>query len=95
MDDKIFKLRLSAVVYGLVQGVGFRYFCKRHADRLGITGYAKNLMDGSVEIAAEGDKQRLLMFLDDVKKGPSLSHVESVNAVWEKAEEKFTFFRVL
>lgn len=95
MDDKIFMARLSVAVYGLVQGVGFRYFCRRHADRLGITGYAKNLMDGSVEIIAEGDKQRLLVFLDEVKKGPSLSRVGDVSAKWEEAEEKFTFFRVL
>lgn len=89
------KARLRARVSGLVQCVGFRYFCKRHAERLGITGYAKNLMDGSVEVVAEGDKQRLLIFFDELKKGPSLSHVESVQPQWEEAEGKFTFFRVM
>lgn len=92
MDKKAGNVRLRARVAGFVQGVGYRYFCKRHAERLGISGYAKNMMHGSVEVVAEGSKQNLLLFLDELKKGPSMSDVQSVDAVWEDAEGKFTFF---
>ncbi|ECI3790527.1 acylphosphatase, partial [Salmonella enterica subsp. enterica] len=40
---------IIAWVYGRVQGVGFRYTTQHEAQRLGLTGYAKNMDDGSVE----------------------------------------------
>ncbi|MBL8016512.1 MAG: acylphosphatase, partial [Ignavibacteria bacterium] len=45
---------VKIVVSGRVQGVGFRYFIARYASELGLTGYAKNLFTGEVEIIAEG-----------------------------------------
>ncbi len=46
--------RITANVSGRVQGVGYRYFVTDRAREIGVTGYAKNLADGSVEIVAEG-----------------------------------------
>lgn len=46
---------IIAWVYGRVQGVGFRYTTQHEAQRLGLTGYAKNMDDGSVEVVACGD----------------------------------------
>lgn len=46
---------IIAWVYGRVQGVGFRYSTQHEAQRLGLTGYAKNMDDGSVEVVACGD----------------------------------------
>lgn len=46
---------IIARVYGRVQGVGFRYTTQHEAQRLGLTGYAKNMDDGSVEVVACGD----------------------------------------
>ena len=45
-------------VYGIVQGVGFRYFTQQEASRLGLCGRATNLSDGSVEVLAQGDAGR-------------------------------------
>ncbi len=45
---------MTAHVHGHVQGVGFRYWTKTQAKKLGLTGYAKNLADGRVEVVAEG-----------------------------------------
>lgn len=89
------KSRLHAHVSGRVQGVGFRYFCKRHAERFGITGYAKNLSDGRVEVVGEGERQRLTLFLEEIERGHSMSAVQCVQARWEDAEGKFTFFRIM
>ena len=49
------KVCIIAWVYGRVQGVGFRYTTQYEAKKLGLTGYAKNLDDGSVEVVACGD----------------------------------------
>jgi len=50
---------LTATVRGRVQGVFFRAFVQRLARQLGISGYVRNLPDGSVEIRAEGEKSQL------------------------------------
>ncbi|MFT3877060.1 MAG: acylphosphatase [Propioniciclava sp.] len=47
-------VRAMVRVDGLVQGVGFRWWVMRHAERLGIVGYARNRLDGSVEVDAQG-----------------------------------------
>ena len=71
-----------AVVNGLVQGVNFRYFVLRRADELGLTGYARNLRDGSVEVVAEGDKEKLQSLLEQLKIGPRSAHVKQVKVEW-------------
>jgi len=65
-------------VYGRVQGVGYRYFARKHARRLEIKGYAENMPDGSVYILAIGEEQNLKKFLEVLKEGPPLAVVEKV-----------------
>lgn len=50
------KTRMLAHVHGHVQGVGFRWWTRSQALELSLAGYAKNLDDGRVEVAAEGDQ---------------------------------------
>ncbi|MDU3076405.1 MAG: acylphosphatase, partial [Mixta calida] len=54
---------IKAWVYGRVQGVGFRYSTQAQAQQLGLTGYARNLDDGSVEVLACGDNAQLEQLL--------------------------------
>ncbi len=49
---------LRFIVRGRVQGVGYRYFARKSAESLGLTGFARNLADGSVEVVAEGEPKR-------------------------------------
>lgn len=63
---------------GRVQGVGYRYFVMREADALGVTGFARNLPDGSVEIVAEGDDGVLADFEGRLRKGPSFARVSNI-----------------
>lgn len=56
-------IRYHVVASGHVQGVGFRASCQSFAQKLGLTGYAKNLSDGRVEIEVQGDKSVLDEFL--------------------------------
>jgi len=75
---------LHIYVYGRVQGVGFRFFTINRAKKYGISGWVKNLYDGRVEIEAEGKKQNLILFLNDIKLGPSSAHVSRVIEEWNE-----------
>jgi acylphosphatase len=76
--------RLEATIHGRVQGVGFRYFVQREAQKLRLTGWVRNLRSGAVEVAAEGSVERLEDLLAALRKGPPLAWVERVNADWKK-----------
>ncbi|GBD33363.1 MAG: hypothetical protein KatS3mg081_0449 [Gemmatimonadales bacterium] len=66
------------VIYGLVQGVGFRWFVKRRADRLGLKGWVRNLPGGQVEVVAEGPEETLRELEEILKKGPPAARVDRV-----------------
>lgn len=65
-------------VTGRVQGVGFRFFAVGEAERLGLSGYVRNLRDGRVEAYAIGTPEQLAQFRARLEKGPRLSSVDSV-----------------
>lgn len=69
---------IHGTVAGDVQGVGFRYFIKRHAKSAGVIGYAKNLANGQVEFLLQGESKDVNTVLDDIREGPSFSKVEQV-----------------
>jgi len=71
-------IRYLVRIYGIVQGVGFRYFALKKANLLGIKGFVKNLPDGSVFVDCEGDEENLKIFLEYLKEGPSFSRVEKI-----------------
>ncbi|MDZ7739173.1 MAG: acylphosphatase [Bacteroidales bacterium] len=75
---KDIEIRYVIKVAGRVQGVGFRYSALNEAKKPGLTGYVKNMPDGSVEIEAEGSKDQLDAFVEWCRKGPGLSRVDSV-----------------
>jgi len=67
------------LVSGVVQGVGFRWFVARHARALGLTGFARNLPDGRVEVCAAGPTQESITRLEGLlRSGPANSRVERV-----------------
>lgn len=65
-------------VSGMVQGVGFRYFAQRAAQRLGLAGYVRNLADGRVEVYAIGDAAALGKLRTELERGPRAAQVSSV-----------------
>ena len=85
---------LRAIVSGRVQGVFFRDFTRRHADGLGITGYVRNLPDGSVEVIAEGDRLQLATLLGWLKIGSPRSRVEKVEAAWSDPSGTHVGFKI-
>ena len=82
-----------AVVHGVVQGVGFRYFAHRAARELGIRGWVRNRPDGSVETVAEGDEGAVAEYLARLERGPAGARVERIEVV-AAAIESFSAFEV-
>ncbi len=67
------------LVNGRVQGVGYRYFVQSAARRLGLSGWVRNLPDGRVECTAAGTFELLEALERELRKGPAMSRVESVD----------------
>ncbi|POP45839.1 acylphosphatase [Superficieibacter electus] len=79
MSDEKSSRCIKCWVYGRVQGVGFRYTTQYEAQKLGLTGYARNLDDGSVEVVACGENERVEQLLTWLKAGgPRSARVEKV-----------------
>ncbi|MHA7879168.1 MAG: acylphosphatase [Saccharospirillum sp.] len=70
---------MKAWVYGKVQGVGYRMFCRRQARALGVVGHAINLADGRVEVLMQGTEADLARMLTALHEGPRFSQVLGVD----------------
>lgn len=70
--------RFSMVVFGRVQGVGYRYFAQDAAEALGISGWVRNNYDGTVEIEAQAEEEWLDQFQDRLRDGPPLAHIANI-----------------
>lgn len=87
-------MQLHILVSGRVQGVGFREFVRRSAERFGVCGYAKNLVSGDVEVVADGNKLALDEFLVLLEKGPPAGRVDHVQIVKDEFGGKYTGFDI-
>ena len=68
----------KAIVTGHVQCVGFRYYTSREAGKLGLTGHAKNLNCGDVEVILYGDSDKVNLMLKWLENGPTTAHVDAL-----------------
>ncbi|HOO05668.1 MAG: acylphosphatase [Ruminococcus sp.] len=73
------KLRRHIIFYGAVQGVGFRYRAYHAANSLGVTGWVKNLWDGSVEMEAEGSEEAIDRMIMAIERG-TFVRIENISA---------------
>lgn len=80
-------------IHGRVQGVYFRKFTHHKANQLGVTGWVKNLPDGSVEALAQAEEAILQEFIDWCHKGPITARVDRVDVITlAPNEDLITFF---
>lgn len=86
--------RLSATVYGRVQGVAFRVYTQDKATRLGLTGWVANQRDGSVRVVAEGTESALQELDAWLQHGPPAARVTRVETNWGEATNEFESFQV-
>lgn len=86
--------RLQATVHGRVQGVSFRYYTRRRATELGLTGHVRNAWDGTVEVVAEGQRASLEELLAFLRVGPPAAIVTEVATRWAVPTNAFERFEV-
>jgi acylphosphatase len=84
--------RLTAWVRGRVQGVGFRWWVRRNALELGLTGLAENLTDGRVKVVAEGGRDRCATLLARLEGPDAPGLVVQVTHRWDQARGGLTGF---
>ena len=94
MDQQEPTFQMRAIVQGLVQGVGFRLWAQRRARALGLSGYVRNLEDGSVEVVGEGPQETLEQFLAVLRRGPEGAEVRSVQVIWEPCASRSDRFDI-
>lgn len=85
---------VHACVMGEVQGVGFRFFIRRAASSLGVSGWVRNTPDGTVELVAQGRRGHLDRLLDEARRGPSGARVEDVRVEWSTPQVTFSGFSI-
>jgi len=76
-------------VSGIVQGVGFRFFVQREAEKLHIGGFARNLFDGRVEVLAVGSPAQLEAMKRALERGPRFSSVSGVREEEAQADAHY------
>ena len=86
--------RLHFVVSGVVQGVGFRWYTQRIAKSLGLTGWARNLQNGDVEIVIEGKNDIIEMFISELKSGYLGRNISGIKRIEEEYKGEFSDFSI-
>ena len=81
-------------IRGRVQGVGYRYFARRAAQRLGVRGYVRNLPDGDVEVHAEADIDTLQEFRTELECGPASSRVSEIVETTTTLTDRYSSFEI-
>jgi acylphosphatase len=87
--------RVRVHVSGNVQGVGFRWYCREEAMGAGVGGFVRNLPDGRVEAAFEGDAEAVDAMVSWCRSGPAWATVNSVDVEEEDptGEREFSITR--
>jgi acylphosphatase len=87
--------RVHVIVAGDVQGVSFRWYCSKEASSRGVGGFVRNLPDGRVEAAFEGDPQSVNAMVEWCRHGPPAARVRDVDVTEERptGDRDFTIGR--
>lgn len=86
---------LHAVIHGMVQGVNFRTFVLRYAKAMGLTGYVRNISrDHTVEVVAEGEREKLEQLVGQLEVGPRFASVKRVEVDWSEYSGTYRNFRI-
>ncbi len=93
----------QVVIYGMVQGVGYRYFVAEKAEAAGLTGWVKNKKDGNVEAlfqafgkSPQEGQYQIQQVIEQCRQGPPLSNITNIDEKWEDVEddEKYPGFAI-
>jgi acylphosphatase len=82
------------IVRGRVQGVGFRWFVDHEARSLGLAGWVRNNIDGTVEALAMGSDQQHAAFAGKLRQGPRAARIDEVTELPAEPVDGLTTFRI-
>lgn len=88
-------VRARLRIYGRVQGVFFRSTMREVASELGVSGWVRNVPDGSVEAVVEGERSKVEELIRWARRGPPLARVERVEVEWEDYRGDWEGFSIL
>ena len=88
------KQTIKILVCGDVQGVFFRSFAKKQANRFNIKGFTRNINNGEVEIIAQGKEKDLKKFTEQIKIGPKFAKIEKIDVSRETLNETIKNFEI-
>ena len=86
--------RVHLFISGFVQGVFYRKHVQEKARNLHLVGWARNAIDGRVEIVVEGEKEQIEQFLKECKEGSTLARVQDIEIEYENFTGKFADFEI-
>ena len=82
------------LVTGRVQGVGFRWFVEREARAIGVAGWVRNNLDGTVEVLASGSREQLSVLRSKLRQGPRAARVDNVDESEARPVADLKTFRI-
>ena len=86
--------RVRVLISGRVQGVFFRGSTKHKSDSIGLFGWVKNNLDGTVEAVFEGEDEKIEQILKWCRRGPFFARVKDVKVFEENYKDEFKSFSV-
>jgi acylphosphatase len=89
------RLRMRVFYSGRVQGVGFRYNTKSVAAGFEVTGIVRNLIDGRVELIAEGNREELEAFRAGIRDSGLAGFIRDENVTWSDAQDDMRGFEIV
>jgi len=89
------KVRAHLVIEGIVQGVFFRTYTRKQANRNSVHGWVRNRPDGTVEAVFEGDEEPVKKVIEWSHNGPPEAVVKNVKIAWETYKGEFKNFMVI
>ena len=88
-------VEMHCIVSGLVQGVAYRAYAQESATALALVGFVRNLIDGTVEVVAQGQAEVLKEFVEYLNEGSLMSEVDTVAVDWKSINKTYDEFSVL
>jgi acylphosphatase len=90
MEEKV-----RVLVYGRVQGIGYRSFVKKYAKMLGLRGYVRNLPNNKVEAVLCGEKSDIEKMIEIMKKNHPLAEIENIKVEKLESDTNFSDFHII
>lgn len=88
-------IQASVIFFGEVQGVSFRSTVRKYSINFGITGWVKNLPDGSVQAVFVGEKSNIEDLVKAIRQNSGFANISDMKIQFQKKQRNFTEFEII